>query len=182
MPKVQDGRYSASFANIINIPLPGLPPIVNGGPQFLEPGVYMLDNGGGGADIGAFSVNTTGPAAINWDNIDQLTTVNRAQGVTVKWSGGDPNTVVGIGGSVNLIQGTISIGGSFQCIERTSAGQFLVPPYITLKMPQANVTQTPTNVSQMTVTQIWYQSLPIAGVDSNIFSWVSGTGRNVGYQ
>ena len=182
MPKGKDGSYGASLASIINIPLPGLPPIASGGPPFLEPGSYAVDNGGGGADIGPFSINLNLPQPISWDNIEQVTTVDRAQGVTVKWSGGDPTTVVGIGGSAILVQGTVSLTGFFACTEKVSAGQFTVPPFITLNMPQVALAVSPTNNGNMTVSDILYQYATIPGVDFSVFTSSSGIGRNVGFR
>ena len=171
------------MASVTKIPLPGgLPPISTGGPPFLEPGSYALDNGGGGADIGPFTVNLNFPKPNNWDNIDQITTINRAQGVTVKWSGGDPNTVVGIGASATQIQGTVSLGGTFVCTEKASAGQFTVPPFITLNMPQVSATTATGNIGSMTVSTILYQYVTLPGIDLSIFSTTPAIGRNVGFQ
>jgi uncharacterized protein (TIGR03437 family) len=183
LAKGKDGSYSASLANIISIPLPGLPPIANGGPLFLQPGGYVMDNGAGGADVGPFSVNFTGPPLLNWDNIDQVSLISRAQGVDIKWSGTDPSTIVGIGGSATLIQGTVIITGSFQCTEKASAGHFTIPPFVTLSMPQIPVALNPlSSIGNITVSDLVYQYLPIPGLDFNVYNWISGTGRNVGFQ
>jgi uncharacterized protein (TIGR03437 family) len=183
MKKVQNAGYGGQFALINSIPLgSGLPPITSGGPPFLNPGNYTLDNGAGGADIGPFSVNFVGPPLLNWDNIDQVTTINRAQGVDIKWSGTDPTTIVGIGGAVTIIQGTVSLSGSFQCTEKASAGHFVIPPWVTLSMPQVSLMPTPPNLGTITVSDLLYNYLPIPGVDINVLTWISGTGRNVGFQ
>jgi hypothetical protein len=181
MPKGKDGSYGASFASVINIPLPGLPPITSGTP-FLEPGPYALDNGAGGADIGPFTLNVNLPAPISWDNEDQVSTVDRTKGVTIKWSGGDPSTVVGVAGVATVIQGTVSITGLFVCTEKVSAGQLVIPPFITLNMPQVGVAVTPNNNGIMTVSNILYQYTTIPGVDFSVFTSTIGAGRNVGFQ
>jgi uncharacterized protein (TIGR03437 family) len=184
LPKGKDGSYSAIFAQITNIPLPGgLPPIAQGGPPYLDPGTYTFDNGGGGADIGPFTFDLNAPVPISWDNIEQTATIDRTQGVTVKWSGGDPNSVVGIGGVVNLIQGTVSISALFACTEKASAGQFTVPPFITLGMPAVPLTGAPPgNLGILSVSNILYQYVTIPGVDLSIYNWSSSLGRNVGFQ
>jgi hypothetical protein len=183
MPKGKDGAYAASFATVTNIPLPGgLPPIATGGPAFLEPGTYTLSNGGGGADIGPFTVDLQAPAPISWDNIDQVATIDRTQGVTIKWSGGDPTTVVGIAGSATQIQGTVTVTGAFVCTAKTSAGQFSVPPFVTLAMPAIAATASPSNIGNLTVSNILFEYVTIPGVDLSIFNWTSGLGRNVAFQ
>jgi hypothetical protein len=111
--------------------------------------------------------------------------VDRTKGVTIKWSGGDPNTVVGIAGSATVLQGTVSLSGGFVCTEKASVGQFTVPPFVTLNMPQVSGTTSPTNpgsVGNMTVSTVLYQYVTIPGVDLSIFSTTSGIGRNVGFQ
>jgi hypothetical protein len=37
-------------------------------PPFLFPGVYTIDNGGGGADVGPFSAPITIPTTVVWSN------------------------------------------------------------------------------------------------------------------
>jgi uncharacterized protein (TIGR03437 family) len=184
IPKVKDGSYAAIFAQITNIPLPGgLPPIAQGGPPYLDPGTYTFDNGGGGADIGPFTFDLNLPAPVSWDNIDQTSVIDRSQGVTVKWTGGDPNSVVGIAGIVNLIQGTVSTSASFVCTAKASAGQFTVPPFITLGMPAVPLTGAPLgNLGILSVSNLMYQYITIPGVDLSVYNWIWSLGRNVGFQ
>jgi hypothetical protein len=61
-------------------------------------------------------------------------TVNRAQPLTITWSGGDANGYVDIEGSA---QGGPSNGYtvSFDCAAPTTAGHFTIPPSILMAMP-----------------------------------------------
>jgi hypothetical protein len=131
----QNGTYNAT-AVITVISIPNSPPITSGGPDFIVPGPYTLDNGSGGADIGPFSATLLNPTPVNWD-ATQIISVNRAQGVTVKWSGGAPNGVLAIGGSSSATQGTVIYSGFFTCYAQVSAGRFTVPAFITQLLPQS---------------------------------------------
>jgi hypothetical protein len=133
--QARPGIYSGSLGNSFSGT--GLPPTNN---LLLAPGAITADNGGGGVDVGPFKVGLTMPdPPFSFDNIDQLGTITRSQGVTVKWSGGDPNGFVNIIGTTNGLFGTTpgsaSIVANFNCSERISAGQFTVPTWVTASMP-----------------------------------------------
>lgn len=181
MPRGKDGSYGASLASITTIPLPGLPPVVTGGPLFLDPGAYPTDNGGGGADIGPFTITLNNPKPIVWANMDEITSVNRAQGLTVRWTGGEPDTYVGISGTANVVQGTTSIGGSFICTERASAGQFTVPPFILLNLPSVTG-NSPTSLGTLIVSNQRFQYITIPGVDLSTFITSVSGGKSVAFQ
>jgi hypothetical protein len=57
--------------------------------------------------------------------------VDRTQGLTVTWTGGNPGTFVFIGGSLTASGLTAAYG----CRVPVEAGQFTVPSYILLGMP-----------------------------------------------
>jgi len=94
-------------------------------------GVFTF-NGSGGAQIGAFRATVSFPnPPLSWTNQGVASTITRAQGLTVNWSGGDPGTFVNItGGSSN---GTVM--GSYSCIAPVAAGTFTVPSYILGGLP-----------------------------------------------
>jgi hypothetical protein len=110
-----------------------------------------------------------------------VATIDRTQGVTIKWSGGDRTTVVEIAGSATQIQGSVTVTGAFVCTAKTSAGQFSVP-FVTLSMPAIAATASPSNIGNLTVSNILFQYVTIPGVDLSIFNWTSGLGRNVAFQ
>ena len=60
---------------------------------YLSPGSYTV-SGPGGADVGAFSQTVNIPTLAHLDQTATSTTVNRAAGQLITWTGGDPNSDV----------------------------------------------------------------------------------------
>lgn len=99
---------------------------------YLAPGQYTLE-GPGGAQIGPFSgtleigqefVVTTSPGDLN--------VIERSNGLTIRWSGGDPSLMVAITGSSVSSPTDAAV---FVCIENNSAGQFTVPASVLTQLP-----------------------------------------------
>jgi uncharacterized protein (TIGR03437 family) len=107
----------------------------NGGKLYLDPGTYSCSNGTGGSDVGAFQGQVTTPPPIAWTNAANITSVNRSQGVTVTWTGGDPNGFVYVSGNSILAQGN---GAMFTCTAPASAGTFTVPSMVTMSLPASS--------------------------------------------
>lgn len=85
------------------------------------PGEYAIHNGGGGYNVGPFEARfTVPPLSFHWTNRNEVDVVRRAEGVTITWSGGDPEH-----GSVSIIGGT-----AFTCVEDAARGMFTVPSYV----------------------------------------------------
>jgi hypothetical protein len=61
---------------------------------FIAPGTYSVANASGGANVGPFTWDLTLPAAVVPTNIPA--SVNRAQNLTLNWTGGSPFTIVSI--------------------------------------------------------------------------------------
>ena len=59
--------------------------------------------------------------------------MTRAAGRSFTWSGGGSGSFVAVGGSSSTASGGLS--ASYSCIAPASAGEFAVPPYITLALP-----------------------------------------------
>ena len=96
--------------------------------------------GTGGTDVGAFSANYTLPPIFTWTDQTTITTVNRANGVTVHWTGGNPSGYVLISGSSSsgtVISGT-PLEASFTCTAHVSDGTFTVPPVVLLALFGSN--------------------------------------------
>ena len=99
---------------------------------FIPPnGGTFTFTGSGGKDVGAFTTSVAYTSPLNWTNEGSITTVNRAQGQQVTWSGGATNSYVIISGSST----SAGVTGSFTCYAPASAGQFTVPSYVLLTMP-----------------------------------------------
>ncbi len=104
------------------------------GAEYLTPGVYTVDNGTGNAVVGPFRATLTVPAPVTWTGHASIDTVNRAQDLTVTWSGGDDAK------DYMLIQGlstntALGIGALFSCVERPSAGRFTIPSLVLSALP-----------------------------------------------
>ncbi len=127
------GNYSESLATG-GISFPGAPG--GGDPDgYLVAGNYTFNNGAGGPDVGAFNASFTLPANINWTNKASTTVVNRTQGLTVNWTGGDPSGYVQIYGYSLSEVSENAVTGFFTCLERSSVGTFNVPAAILLALP-----------------------------------------------
>ena len=96
--------------------------------------------GPGGADVGPFTATYTMPAPFVWTNQTSITSVNRASGVSITWSGGDPSGYVSIAGT-SVAYGSSasnSTTASFICTARVSDGSFTVPPIVLLGLPPSS--------------------------------------------
>jgi uncharacterized protein (TIGR03437 family) len=135
--------------------------------------------GPGGADVGAFGVRVSGPPAIDWTNVPSKTVeVNRSAGITINWSGGDPQGYILISGyGTGYLEIVPGVGGaSFTCTAKTTDGTFTVPPSVLLALP-ANDFLVPAAM------EIWGISAPVqftaSGLDLGIaitYTMISFTG------
>jgi hypothetical protein len=94
----------------------------------------------GGTDVWASQASINAAAPVKWTNQTQLVQVNRSQGLTLSWSGGDPQR------ETVLIQGVSSdipthSSASFICAVSPSAGSFTVPPYVLANLPATRSTE-----------------------------------------
>ena len=105
-------------------------------PEFIPAsgGTFTFDNGSGGPDIGHFSTQFKLTPVV-WTNQSSTSTVNRSQGVSVTWTGGDPNTFVTISGSSYTSNASQYLFGYFSCTAPSSAQQFTVPSTVLLALP-----------------------------------------------
>jgi hypothetical protein len=155
------------------IPIPGFEVL----PPYLDPGTYMADNGGGGADVGPFTatLNVPSPGFV-WTNADANLTITLAAGVDIQWSGGDPTTNV-------VIQGTVSTptqGGAFTCSVPNN-GEFFVTSDVLSLLP-TTPTGAPAGTSILSVSNASFANFSAPGLDLGIFSYESGMSRLVVYQ
>jgi uncharacterized protein (TIGR03437 family) len=107
-------------------------------PLFLSPsgGTISTNNGKGGPDVGPFVVQMNVAAPLVWSNMLQLpSTLARAQGLTLTWTGGNQTGVAEIiaASSANTANGTVS--ASLYCEVPNSAGQFTIPASALLALP-----------------------------------------------
>jgi len=125
------------YFNLIGgtVPIPGLP--LPSSPLYLNPGDFTVI-GPGGPDIGAFSARFRVPASFTWSNREAVTQSNRANGVNVSWSGGEPSSqgITILGGNLDQDSGA---GGIFVCFAPFGPGNFTIPAAVTQGLPPSNL-------------------------------------------
>jgi uncharacterized protein (TIGR03437 family) len=106
----------------------------------LTAGQYTF-TGTSGPDVGAFTATYIMPTPFVWTNQGTTTTVNRANGATINWTGGDPAGYVIISGLSTSFGATAasSVGVAFTCTARVADGTFTVPPVVLLALPPSGV-------------------------------------------
>ncbi|HSW50129.1 MAG TPA: hypothetical protein VLH09_08140, partial [Bryobacteraceae bacterium] len=103
--------------------------------NWMDPGSYTF-RGPGSSVVGAFSGNHVVPPEFLVTNTAALANINRAAGLTVTWTGGDPDTLVFITGSSFTASSSGAVtGASFQCYENNTAGRFTVPVSVLQQLP-----------------------------------------------
>lgn len=113
---------------------------LSGTGNYFAPGTITV-SGPGGSDVHGFSTSITLPALPTMtspppDSINP-TSVTRANGLTVTWSGGSPTGYVELNGFSNS-DNTGANGVSFQCSVQAGSGTFTVPPSVLLALPGNN--------------------------------------------
>jgi uncharacterized protein (TIGR03437 family) len=94
--------------------------------------------GSGGANVGAFTTSISLSNLMTWTNESSITSVTRANGLNITWSGGAPNTYVYVTGT--SASSTAGASATFVCYAAASAGQLTVPNYVLLALPAGNGT------------------------------------------
>lgn len=155
-------------------------------PPYLSPGVYTVDNGGGSAEVPAFSVSITLPnPEFAWSSADQTTVTQRAQGMEVTWTGGDAGGAVDIAGVSRLAKSAtqpVAAGAQFSCRVPASAGRFRVPPEVLLFLPPTvGVSGVPSGTVTVahTVTAVEF---PLAGFQFSDLVFVSSVTRSLEFR
>jgi uncharacterized protein (TIGR03437 family) len=116
-------------------------PLGGAGTLYLSPGNYTYSGTGGSGTnaVGPFQVTHNHVDNFNWTNADAVTAVNRSSGLTVNWTGGDPNGYISIVGSSTNVAN--NAGAIFACYVSQSLGTFTVPSGILLALPVSGSSQ-----------------------------------------
>jgi uncharacterized protein (TIGR03437 family) len=136
--------------------------------NFLDPGSYQL-TGVGGADVGPIAASFTIPQ-FAWTNqpssLFPRVAYNRASGLTVTWSGGDPNGYVQVIGTIFTTTGALE--PSFVCQAHSTDGSLTIPPSVMLALPSGSADLA---VAQITAAAPFFPT----GLDSAavFFEWIS---------
>ena len=160
--------------------LPGSPNVL---PLYLSQGAYTI-SGPGGPDVGSFSVNLTLPEPLVWTNQSTTTTVNRAQGLPITWTGADSENVLIGGFSVTGISSTTPYGAGFLCTAKGSDHQFTVPSIVLLSLPPSDsVADLPVPTGSLEVGSITpLQSFTATGIDKGFVAASVESVQSVTYQ
>jgi len=173
--------YSAPLGGGIPLALPPNPSPIPGqsGPRplWLDPGTYIVDNGGGGTDIRPFTATLTLPDAFVWTNMHPDLTINRSADLDIQWTGGDPNAMVVIQGISSAASGA---SGSFSCIV-PNTGEFVVTSDVLNLLP-ASAPNTLFVSSSLNVQTAGAASFSAAGLDIGQLGYVYSYSVQVVYQ
>ena len=92
----------------------------------------------GGADVGSFtSVLTFTNPLLSWTNPNVAANIDRSQGFTVTWTGGNPGSYVVVTGTSTSAKTATNpaVTAGFTCIGNVGDGQLNVPSYILSALP-----------------------------------------------
>jgi hypothetical protein len=139
--QVTSGSASESVTPTSGVPqfyesiLGQLPTLTGGSPLFFNfPGTFTLSIPGG-ANVQHTQVQGTTPTPLQWTNRASLpTTLNRANGLTITWSGGDPATDVALIGTWANNDAANS-AAMVICVAPITAGSFTIPSQILATLP-----------------------------------------------
>jgi uncharacterized protein (TIGR03437 family) len=124
IPRTNPGFYASLLATTQQPPL------------YLDPGMYSLESRGG-TDVGPVAASLDLPPPIQWTNQNEISTIDRQQGIFLTWSGGDPQRqfvrILGVSESSPTPANNVS--GAFVCSVPLELGSFMVPPAVLANLP-----------------------------------------------
>ena len=147
----------------------------------LNPGSFAIA-ANGGADVPAFSAQVDIPAALNWTNRDQATTIDRSQPLTAAWSGAPAGSNVSVaGGAVDLPTNSSAL---FLCVAPVGATSFTVPAAVLSALPPSRP------LASQTKAVLFVGTLPMgnssvftaSGLDTAVMLPVFLSGRTVAFR
>jgi uncharacterized protein (TIGR03437 family) len=98
-------------------------------------GLFTIDNGSGGPDVGPFTTQINVPPPLVWSNMNSITSIDRSQGLIITWTGGDPGGIVSIIGSSTITTPTQVVAVQLNCTAPVAAQQFTIPASVLLALP-----------------------------------------------
>lgn len=174
---------AANFPGWFNGYLGGSIPLLSQLPStlFLNPSSFTFA-AAGGADLPAFNVPFTMPAAFTWTNRNSLSTVNRSQPLPLSWSGVAANNTVLIAGLGVDIPNNATSG--FICTARPTDSSFTVPSIVLANLP------TPHTLASQSLGVIYIAEMPLSSPTTFTAGFISsGTlmpaqvlGKSVSFQ
>ena len=162
--------------------------VIPGGPAadplYLTPGTYTITNGAGGPQVEPFEASLTIPQEFVWTNRD-IKIVERAQGLEVNWTGGDPNSMVSIAGTSTQPDSATQpqdAGYFFECTVPAALGRYTVPPEVLLTLPPSGIDEGVSTGSLTVGTSTVPVRFDATGLDYGEFSYSATIARIVQFQ
>jgi uncharacterized protein (TIGR03437 family) len=144
--------------------------------SYIEPGVYTLTNGNGGAGVTGFTGNLTLPAPLSITNFPAA--ITRSQDLIVTWSNSsafDAVSIFGISG-VPLASGSTAYV-QFYCTAAASAAQFTIPSVILELLPANGYGSPGVSGAALEIAGIADSGFSASGLDVGLFSAFTYTGK-----
>ncbi len=139
----------------------------------IDAGSFSIDNGGGGADVGAFQASFTVPSAPQGIQGGSAA-IPTSTDLILSWSSADPNSLVEVLGlSADANTGLAAV---FQCTAPASANAIQIPSYVLSWLPT-----TSSSVGLLSVLTIGQGRFQAPGLEVGYFSYVIGGGAAVQY-
>ncbi|MGA2116896.1 MAG: hypothetical protein ABSH56_19320 [Bryobacteraceae bacterium] len=140
---------------------------------YIQPGSYTAANGSGGSGVGPFNWTLTLPPYLVPTNIPA--TVNRAQDLTLTWTGGSAYQVASIFLISGLPVGSLNSWAFIVCDADAAAGTFTVPSVILNLLPtngygSSNPIKRGVNVSIAGIPETTFTVAGSPGLDAGIFT------------
>ena len=171
IPRTNPGFYASLLATTKQPPL------------YLDPGSYTLESNGGAA--GRIQASLEIAAPIQWTNQDQISRIDRKQGIFLTWSGGDPQKqfvrILGVSESSPTPANNVS--GAFVCTAPLELGSFMVPPSVLANLP-ASVSSGSLSTGLLLVgtsPRLDTPNITADGLDFGFVTYQSMTGKLVVY-
>ena len=174
------GNFGLARGNAAFGPFYGTSP----GPGTLRTGTYTL-TGPGGSQVGPFSASTVFPASFTATNWDSITSINRAQPLTLNWTGS------GFDKAAIVVSTTVNAGGmlhitTINCMVPGAPGTYTIPAAALAYLSQASTTGTAFgSLSLQGVSAVGTFTAPLTGgaqTDIGGFQGNLGVSKNIAVQ
>jgi uncharacterized protein (TIGR03437 family) len=144
-------------------------------------GTVSVSNGSGGADVKGFTANATANSGFTWTNSAAVSTITRANGQEIDWSGEAANSFVTMTGtSINIDLATLTGAlTTFTCLEDASKEKFTIPSWVLLAVPASSAIIPGTLTVSNSTAPV---SFTATGLDTGLLEFLTSTTKNVTYQ
>ncbi|HMD70795.1 MAG TPA: beta-propeller fold lactonase family protein [Bryobacteraceae bacterium] len=160
---------------------------------FLEPGTITVADGAGGSGVGSFTAALTIPASpvpLAWTNLDAIAAsgINRSQGLTFTWTGGDASSeYAAIAGAVflpDMLSKVVQAASAFVCTQRMDSGRFTVPSWVLSALPASTPGDGTSGMLMAGRAPLLSPSVKFTapGLDIGYLTFTVSNGRYVAYQ